>query len=174
MIHASGAVGLTADASPSNESTPPAALNYENLYFKSKVMGEEAISNFLKTHDLSVTLILPGAMFGPGDAAPTEAGQFVVDFLNGKVPFVMSGGFSVVDPRDVAEAMISAVQLGKSGERYLVAGRYCSVEKIVQLLARFGNRSVPRIKLPGFAMYLVARMIFSSGVTHQKETGSNN
>ncbi len=162
-VSSSGAVGLTEDGAPSNEFTPPSALNYENLYFKSKVMGEEAIANFLKTHDLPVTLILPGAMFGPGDAAPTEAGQFVVDFLNGKVPFVMSGGFSVVDPRDVAEAMVSAVQLGQSGERYLVAGRYHSVEEIIRLLGRFGNRPVPRIKLPGFAMHLLARLFLIIG-----------
>ena len=162
-VSSSGAIGLTADGSPSDEATPPSALNYENLYFKSKVMGEEAIANFLKTHTLPVVLILPGAIFGPGDAAPTEAGHFVVDFLNGKVPFVMSGGFSVVDPRDVAQTMISAVQLGKSGQRYLVAGRYHSVEKIVQTLARFGNRSVPKIKLPGFAMHFVARLFLLAG-----------
>ena len=162
-VSSSGAIGLTPDGSPSNESTPPSALNYENLYFKSKVMGEDAIANFLKTHNLPVILILPGAMFGPGDAAPTEAGQFVVDFLNSKVPFVMSGGFSVVDPRDVAQAMVAAVQLGQSGERYLVAGRFHSVEEIMQTLARFGNRSVPKIKLPGFAMHLVARMFLIVG-----------
>ncbi len=113
----------------------------------------------LNAINIDATMILPGAMFGPGDAAPTEAGQFVVDFLNGKVPFVMNGGFSVVDPRDVSGARISATQLSQFGERYLVAGRYHSEEAIGQLLAQLGNCPVPGVKLPGFAMHWVAKMV---------------
>lgn len=56
-------------------------------------------------------------MFGPRDAAPTGASQLVLDYLNQKMPGILDGGTCVVDARDVAQAMINAVERGKSGER---------------------------------------------------------
>jgi len=61
------------------------------------MLAEEAIQDFLKTHSLPVALILPGWMFGPYDAAPTDSGRLVLDFLAGKLPGIIEGGSTVVD-----------------------------------------------------------------------------
>ena len=153
---AAGCVGIIRGGAPSNESTPFQEFNYENPYFKSKLMAEEAISNFLKSHRLSVVLILPGGMIGPHDAAPTEMGRFVLNFLKGNAPLVPSGGFPIVDARDVANAMISAVYSGQPSERYLVTGGYYSVAEIMRNLSEASGRPVPRQSLPRFAVRLWA------------------
>ncbi len=158
-VSTSGCLGLSANGSPTTELTPPSQFNYDNLYFKSKIMAEEAIDAFLKTHALPVVFILPGGIFGPSDAAPSESGLFVLNFLKGKVPFILSGGFSVVDARDVAAAMISAVERGRSGDRYLVGGQYTPIEQIVQVLSQVSNQSPPKLKLPGFAMKIFAQLL---------------
>ncbi|MEL6230700.1 MAG: SDR family NAD(P)-dependent oxidoreductase [Cyanobacteria bacterium J06627_3] len=159
VVHVSsacGCVGIIRGGAPSNESTPFQEFNHKNPYFKSKLMAEEAISNFLKSHSLPVVLILPAGMMGPYDAAPTEMGRFILNFLKGKAPLVPSGGFPIVDARDVAMAMLSAVYSGQPNERYLVTGGYYSVDEIMRNLSEASGQPVPNKKLPRFAVRLWA------------------
>ncbi|MEM8613051.1 MAG: SDR family NAD(P)-dependent oxidoreductase [Cyanobacteria bacterium P01_H01_bin.105] len=153
---ACGCVGIIRGGAPSNESTPFQEFNHKNPYFKSKLMAEEAISNFLKSHKLPVVLILPAGMMGPNDAAPTEMGRFVLNFIKGKAPVIPSGGFPIVDARDVAMAMLSAVYSGQPNERYLVTGGYYSVSEIMHNLSEITGQPVPSKKLPRFAVRLWA------------------
>ena len=133
---------------PGDESTPPDRYAYENLYFKSKILAEEAVQQFLKAHDLPVVLILPGWMMGPGDAAPTDSGQIILDLLHGNMPGVIDGGSSVVDARDVAQAMINAVENGRSGERYIVGGAYQSLGEVAETVATVSGVDVSRRRIP--------------------------
>lgn len=153
---ACGCVGIIRGGAPSNESTPFQEFNHKNPYFKSKLMAEEAIANFLKSHNLPIVLILPAGMMGPKDAAPTEMGRFILNFMKGKAPLVPSGGFPIVDARDVAMAMLSAVYSGQPNERYLVTGGYYSVDEIMRNLSEASNQPVPNKKLPRFAVRLWA------------------
>jgi dihydroflavonol-4-reductase len=144
-----GVIGARATGEPSDESDPPDARAEQNLYMKSKVLAEQAIQAFLQHSSLPVALILPGWMFGPNDAAPTSSGQMVLDFLNRRLPGIVSGGADVVDARDVARAMINAVEHGRSGERYIVTrGEYISLEQILKLLEQVSGVPAPRRRIP--------------------------
>ncbi len=147
-VSSSTVIGAREDGRLSDESTPPDAYSYENLYAKSKVLAETAIAEFLKSHTLPVVLVLPSAMFGPGDAAPTAAGQIVLDFMARKLSIIPPGGFSVVDVRDVAQAMISAVQHGKSGERYILNNQYYSLGEIFAHLETITGVPAPTRRIP--------------------------
>lgn len=151
---ACGCVGIIRGGAPSNESTPFQEWNHKNPYFKSKLMAEEAISNFLKSHKLPVVLILPAGMMGPNDAGPTEMGRFILNFLKGKAPLIPGGGFPIVDARDVAMAMLSAVYSGQPNERYLVTGGYYSVSEIMHDLSEASGQPLPSKKLPRFMVPL--------------------
>jgi dihydroflavonol-4-reductase len=155
-VSSSGCIGRNADGSPGNESTPPGPVTFSNLYFKSKLMAEEAVANFLQRHTLPVVLICPGAMLGPQDAAPTELGQFVLDYLQGKIPALLAGGMPSVDARDVAIAMVNAVGDGRSGERYLIGGRYASMADLMGTLATVSGVPAPKQKIPGVMMRVLA------------------
>jgi nucleoside-diphosphate-sugar epimerase len=144
----SGAIGTTGDGSEATEDTPPGALQETNLYFRSKVAGDEAIRAWNATHGLEVVEILPGWMWGPGDAGPTAAGQLVMDFLARKIPAVPDGGTCVVDARDVADAMIAAAERGRARERYIVAGPYREVADILRGLEAATGVAAPRLRLP--------------------------
>lgn len=142
-VSSSGVIGINGDK-PGNESTPPDPLTQKNLYFKSKVLAEKAVQDFLKTHQMPVVLILPGWMMGPNDAAPTDSGQMILDLVNGEMPGVFDGGTSVVDARDVAQAMIDAIEYGRSGERYIVGGRAQKLIDIAQTVSQLTGAKVPR------------------------------
>lgn len=151
VIYASsgGIIGARADGRPADETTPPDALVHRNLYFRSKLAAEEQIADFLKTSRLPVVLILPGWMFGPGDSAPTSSGQIVLDFLNRRLPMIIPGYGAPVDARDVASAMIRAVERGRSGERYIVGGDTAiSFAELMRLLEQASGVPSPRITAP--------------------------
>lgn len=146
-VSSSGVIGLTIDGSLGDESTPPDPALLENLYFASKIKAEEKIADWLKTHTMPIVLILPSAIYGPRDAAPTSAGQMIIDYIHGDLPAVPSGGFSLVDARDVAQAMIQAVDKGKSGERYIVSNTSYSIKEILSILSDLSGRPMPLFNL---------------------------
>ncbi|HKV42510.1 MAG TPA: SDR family oxidoreductase [Blastocatellia bacterium] len=147
-VSSAGVIGMNQGGQPGDESSPPPVIANSNLYFKSKVRAEEAVLGFVKTHSLPVVLVLPGFMFGPGDAAPTASGQIILDYLKKKIPGIVDGGADIVDARDVAQAMIVSVDTGKSGERYIVAGTYAEVEDILKTLEKVTGVPYPRMRIP--------------------------
>jgi dihydroflavonol-4-reductase len=161
-------IGANPKGSASDESTPPDRHTEANLYAKSKVLAEAAVADFLKSHRLPVVLVLPTAMFGPGDAAPTRAGQIIQDFMRQELSIIPPGGFSVVDVRDVAQATINAVQRGKSGERYILNNRYYSLGEILSMLERVTGIPGPTRRVP----YAGALMVAYLGELRARLTGA--
>jgi dihydroflavonol-4-reductase len=140
LDHAQGAGSI--------DETAPYAQATDNLYFQSKIRAEERVLEWLTSHRLPVVLVLPGWMFGPFDEAPTASGRLVCDFLAGKLPGIIPGGASVVDARDVADAMIKAAETGRPGERYVVGGTLASLEEIVRTLQTVTGKPGPRLRIP--------------------------
>lgn len=155
-VSSSGVIGLKPDGSPGDETTPPHPVTECNLYFKSKVLGEAAVEEFVKRHTLPVIQVLPGWMFGIGDAAPTSAGQLVLDFLGGKLPGTFDGGTTVVDAADVAAGMIAAAEKGRGGEKFIIAGEFMTMRAIAQVMAEVSGKPEPKIRFPYFAIYSFA------------------
>jgi dihydroflavonol-4-reductase len=127
----SGTVGQPADGSEANEETPASKAQLANLYFKSKVDGDRRIGEFEPKSGMTIATVLPGWMFGPGDAGPTRAGELIQDCLAGKLPGVPPGGTTVVDARDVASAMVTMLERNVPGERFVVAGRFHTIREVL-------------------------------------------
>ena len=118
-------------------------------YYRSKILADRVVLAFLDGHpDMSVTLVLPGWMFGPGDVGPTSSGQLVMDFVRHKLPGRIPGSFSVVDARDVAQHEVAALERGRSGERYLAAGRHMTMDDLFPLLAEVSGVAAPTRRIP--------------------------
>ena len=126
-------------------------------YYRSKILADREVLSFLDTHpQMHACMVLPGWMWGPGDRGPTSSGQLVKDVVNGKLPGLIPGTFSVVDARDVAWAQISAAKNGRRGERYLAAGQSLTMRQLVPLLGRIAGVKTPARQLPLPALYLLA------------------
>jgi dihydroflavonol-4-reductase len=128
-----------------------------NEYFRSKILSDRRVERFLGDHaEVTACTIFPGWMFGPGDAAPTSSGQLVLDFLARKLPGIVPATFSVVDARDVADAMYGAALLGRRGERYIVAGRSMTMSEIFQALERVSGVPRPTRLIPMPLLFALA------------------
>jgi dihydroflavonol-4-reductase len=126
-------------------------------YYRSKIQSDQEVLSFLADHpDFRATMVLPGWMHGPGDMGPTSAGQTLLDVAGGKLPGVPPGSVSLVDARDVAQAMIQAWHRGRSGERYLAAGRHITMSDLLPMMGEALGAQVPRRRLPMAMLYVIA------------------
>ncbi|MEO0535098.1 MAG: SDR family oxidoreductase [Cyanobacteria bacterium P01_A01_bin.123] len=138
------------------EASPCNRFADKNLYFKTKVLAEREIYQFLETSRMDVVMVLPGWMMGPGDAAPTSGGQLVLDLLAGKLPGVIDGGASLADARDVAAAMMTAAERGCRGERYILTGPLATMKDIALELEAIAGIKVPKMKIPNWLAIAIA------------------
>ena len=67
-----------------------------------------------------VVIVHPGFMVGPWDWKPSSGRM--LQALQGFAPVAPSGGCTVCDPRDVAEAILNAIERGVSGRHYILGG----------------------------------------------------
>jgi dihydroflavonol-4-reductase len=158
LVHtsSSGVIG-SPPGGVGDESAEPGEIAERNLYFKSKVHAERAIAEYLRDGGgVEVVIALPGWMFGPGDAAPTDSGRLVIDYCNRKLPGLIPGGGNTADARDVARGMIAAAELGGSGERYILAGDFNSIIDIAGALHDVTGVRPPRLRLPISALVAAA------------------
>jgi dihydroflavonol-4-reductase len=163
----SGVVGPDPNNEPGDESSPPAPETETNLYFKSKLLAQREVVLFARQHaEMRTMLVLPGWMYGPHDAAPTGSGKIVLDFLAGKLPGIINGGTCIVDARDVAQAMINMGERGENGGRYIVAGRYHTLEEVFKTLETVSGvpaptRHIPRPIILAFAHFAELKSRFT-------------
>lgn len=95
-------------------------------------------------------------MHAPGDLGPTSAGQTVIDYCQSKIPGVPKGTFAVVDARDVAAGVLSAISNGERGEHYIIAGDQMDFATIYKSLEVLSGVKAPTMKVPVFMMFTLA------------------
>jgi dihydroflavonol-4-reductase len=104
-------------------------------YMKAK-HAQEQVALEQAEAGLPVVVVNPGALFGPGDWRPTPTGKMLLEGL--KMPFMMypdTGGLSVTDVDDVAAGHRLAMEKGRVGERYILAGDNMSHREIFEVVA---------------------------------------
>lgn len=122
----------------------PSTLN--GLYATSKHDAEREVHRGL-AEGLDAVIVNPALIFGVG--RPGENTVQIVEMVRDRrVPAIPAGGTCVVDVRDVAEGLVRAMALGKTGRRYFLGVENLSWETILGTLARAYEVSLPRRRLP--------------------------
>jgi dihydroflavonol-4-reductase len=169
MISSTGVVSGRPDGKPSGENDPTKIQIPGNGYQESKKRMETALLA-LDSGGSEIVIVRPGWMWGPGDFAPTAAGQIVRDMLKQKTfQFVAGTPFGIVDARDVAYGIAQIVSGDKPSKIYHLAGNNITALEAIQSVAReIGTVKVHTVP------YKTA--IFLSGVLEffTKITGSRN
>jgi len=105
-----------------------------------------------------VVVVAPTLPVGPGDRRMTPPTRMAVAMCRGQLPAVLECRMNLVDARDVAQGMISAIERGRPGVRYLLGGCNTSLSKWLGVLARYAGREPPRFRVPYFIALGVAWM----------------
>jgi dihydroflavonol-4-reductase len=156
FVHTSSSATLRGKPGESIDETMLRDEQEADDYQRSKILADREVLKFLETHpDFWAAFVLPGWIHGPGDLGPTSAGQTVLDYLHQRLPGVPPGGFSVVDARDVADALIRVAERGARGERYIVAGRPMMMAEVFRTLEKVSGVPSPRSRVPLAVLYLI-------------------
>ena len=142
-----GALGLTPDGTPADETTPVSRADVVGNYKKSK-FDAERVAEAWAGRGLPVVIVNPSTPVGERDVKPTPTGQMIVDFLNRRLPAYVDTGLNLVDVRDVAQGHLLAAEKGRIGEKYILGNRDMTLKEILETLARLTGLPAPRIRLP--------------------------
>ncbi len=134
-----------------NESRP-LDLDSPYDYNRSKARSEKMV---LETNGKNIeTIVLsPTAVIGPYDFMPSLLANAIIRFYKGKTPVLVPGGYDWVDVRDICEAGINAMSMGKTGTNYILPGHWRSLKELASVIHDLGGAKPPGITIPvAFAM----------------------
>jgi farnesol dehydrogenase len=130
-------------------------------YERSKVEGETEARRLVE-RGLDVVIVNPTRVYGPGLLSDgNSVTKMVGMFLRGRFPFLLGEGTEIgnyVFVDDVARGHIRAMEQGRSGERYLLAGENASLVEFFGVLGELTGRRPPRRRLPGWLARTCARL----------------
>lgn len=116
-------------------------------YDRSKAMGQMAVIKAAE-RGLNAVVVNPTAVLGPYDYKPSRMGQVILDLYHHKLPALIDAGYNWVDVRDVVAGALAAEKLGRTGESYLLAGRWEHFGKLAQLVNKFTGEKIPKMATP--------------------------
>jgi len=156
-------IGFTRNGYPANEDSPVSLADMIGHYKRSKFMAEQLALEAGRS-GLHLVVVNPTTPVGDQDLKPTPTGRIVVDFLKRKFPAYVETGLNLVDVRECARGHVTALEKGKSGERYILGGENLTLKQILDKLAKITGLPSPILKLP----YIFA---YAAGIADEIVTG---
>jgi dihydroflavonol-4-reductase len=154
-----GTCGPVAGRAATEEDSPPAwelAVPYKRTKLEAERLALAA----------GAVVVNPTAPVGTGDVRPTPTGRMVAGVAHGRVLGYLAGtGLNVVDVRDVAIGHALALEHGRPGERYLLAGVDLPLRDLFARIADLAGRPRPRVRVP----YALARVAAALGIVNRHE-----
>jgi dihydroflavonol-4-reductase len=146
MIHMSSCHAFDLDATSIDEASARPKPS-DPFYNRSKALGEAALREEI-AQGLDAVIVNPTGVIGPFDFGPSRMGRFFLALAGGRLPGLVDGGFDFVDVRDLVASTIAAANKGRTGENYLLGGRYVHVSDVAAEAARITGVKAPRIVTP--------------------------
>jgi dihydroflavonol-4-reductase len=122
-------------------------------YVDAKKAAEEIVLEHARD-GLDVVIMNPGVILGPGDLYVTST-RYVLEYLRGRNRFVVHGGLSFGDVREIARAHVAGLTKGRAGERYILAGQNHSHAEVMATLYRVTGLYRP-VRVPALLLWLTA------------------
>jgi len=141
-------------------------------YYISKYRAEQVALQFVR-RGLPVIIVNPSNPIGPRDVNPTPTGALIINIIKGRLPAYVDGGINLIDVSDCARAVVTAMEKGQAGERYILGNRNISIKQYFDLVVQVAGRGKsPRIRIPaaaaafsGYGYQLLARITGKPPVT---------
>ena len=112
------------------------------MYEYTKVQCEKMLN---EEDDLDYVILRPTGIFGPPDLRNSTIGTVLMDLYLGKLPLLTSGGYDLVDVRDLSNGIVNALDKGRTGEAYLLCGEYFPLKKVAKILNKLGGAKPPKV-----------------------------
>lgn len=118
-----------------------------NEYERTKWLAHYEVARPMAAAGLPLVIVQPGVVYGPGDTSSVRAA--VVDYLRGRMPVMPSGtAMSWAHVEDVARGHVLAMERGRLGESYILAGESLSFVEVFRRAEGITGVRGPRVHPP--------------------------
>lgn len=154
FVSTANTIGHGTRENPGHEGLPARFPFTESGYARSKAAAQDLVLSYARSGKLQALSVNPTFMLGPFDAKPSS-GRLITSMVNRKVVPVPPGGKNFTDVRDVASGICNALDKGRSGEVYLMAGKNLSFAEFYSLLGKVAGKTFIPIRTGTLLMTLL-------------------
>lgn len=169
FVSSANTLGYKDDYSLGSEEKPIRAPHNTCPYALSKLEAEERLLQY--SDKIDIVIANPTFMIGSYDFKPTS-GRIILNGLHRNIIFHPPGGKNFVHVGDVARGLVNCFELGKNGEKYLLAGENLSFSDFYLKLIAYLEKKPLLVKIPNWIMKilgwtgdLILRLGFRTGLS---------
>jgi len=112
-------------------------------YDRTKALAHQVAEQFIAS-GLPLVVVMPGLTYGPGDASSVHT--TLVQYLQRRLPMIpKQSAFSWGHVDDIARGHILAMEKGRIGESYIIAGPPATLEEALALAEQITGVPAPRL-----------------------------
>jgi nucleoside-diphosphate-sugar epimerase len=127
-------------------------------YDRTKWMAHYEVAVPLAESGAPVLIVQPGLIYGPGDES--GMGRLVRDWLAGRsTPYGASSAYNWGHVEDTARGIISAMEQGRTGQSYIIAGPRHMVTEAFDIASSITGLPAPRLKAPSGMLAMMAAVL---------------
>lgn len=113
-------------------------------YDRTKTAAHQIAKDFIAS---GLPLVMPGLIYGPGDTSSLR--ESILSHLQGQLPMIPAeAGNCPAHVEDVAEGHILAMEKGRVGESYIIAGDRSTLANAFQLASQVSGKRPPLVVPP--------------------------
>jgi dihydroflavonol-4-reductase len=112
-------------------------------YAKTKATGADIVIRHAA--ELDAVIVLPSGIIGPYDLGGNHLIQMSKDYICGRLPVCVKGGYDFVDVRDAAIGCLMAAEKGRRGESYILSGHYIEIQDMLKREGKMIGRNPPAV-----------------------------
>ncbi len=117
-----------------------------SAYDRTKWEAHYEVAVPMMKNGLPLVIVQPGAVYGPGDKSLIA--ETFTQFLKGRLPMVpKETAFCWAHVDDIAHAHILAMEKGRVGQSYIIAGPCHTLEETLTMASKISGKKVPRIRV---------------------------
>ena len=131
---------------------------YLTEYERTKAAAHYEVAEPMMAAGLPLVIVLPGLIYGPGDTSTVR--RTLLQYLQGKLPMMpRESAYCWAHVDDVARGHILALEKGRPGESYIIAGPRHTFIEGMELAERITGLPAPRMRAaPGMMKAMAAVM----------------
>jgi dihydroflavonol-4-reductase len=127
----------------------PLVVNGPTWYEITKARAEKFVLEST-SNGLDAVVINPTAIIGPNDFKPSLVGTVLIRLYKNSLPALVPGGYNWVDVRDIVNGVMAAMDRGIKGERYILSGKWVSVQDMAVTVEKVTGKKVNKVTIPTF------------------------
>ncbi|OGF62736.1 MAG: hypothetical protein A2Y62_06270 [Candidatus Fischerbacteria bacterium RBG_13_37_8] len=142
-----------------------------NDYERSKYLGDKTSEELIKG-GYPIIRIYPGVIYGPGKLTDGNiVAKIIIDYLQGKTPGIICGDsiWSYAYITDVINGIIAAMQKGRTGERYILAGENKTLRELYSFISELSHKKPLTINIPASIAYFIGSLYWIIAELFNKE-----